>query len=42
VLKDEGRALRLREAARKKAIENYSLEIQAKSYLKLYKKLLGS
>jgi len=40
VLEDKGRALRLREAARKKAVENYSLETQAKRYLRLYEKLL--
>jgi len=40
ILEDEPRAIKLGEAARKKAVKNYSLEIQAKRYLELYKKLL--
>lgn len=41
ILEDENRAFKLREAARKKAVEKYSLEIQAKRYVSLYKKLLN-
>lgn len=40
ILEDENRALRLREAARKKAVEKYSLKIQAERYVDLYKALL--
>ena len=41
ILEDESRALKLREAARKKAEEKYSLETQAKRYVSLYKKLFN-
>jgi len=40
ILEDEDRALKLRKAARKKAVEKYSLGIQAKRYASLYEKLL--
>ena len=41
MLEDKVRVLRLVEAAPKERIENYSLEIQAKRYLKHYERLLG-
>lgn len=41
VLEDEERASKLGEVARKKAVEEYSLEVQAKRYLELYKNLLS-
>jgi len=41
ILEDENRTLKLREAARKRAVEKYSSEIQAKRYMSLYKKLLN-
>lgn len=41
ILEDENRALKLREAARKKAVEKYSLTIQARKYLNLWGKLLN-
>lgn len=40
ILEDENRAFKLREVARKKAVEKYSLEIQAERYVDLYKALL--
>jgi len=40
ILEDENRALKLREAARKKAQREYSLKIQAERYVDLYKSLL--
>ncbi len=42
ILEDENRALKLREAARKKAVEKYSLEIQAGQYKSLYRSLVKS
>lgn len=41
ILEDENRAFKLGESARKKAVEKYSLEIQARRYLSLYEKLLS-
>ncbi len=41
VLEDESRILKLGEAARKKAVKEFALEIQAKRYLSLYEKLLN-
>ena len=40
ILEDENRAFKLGESARKKAVETYSLETQAKKYTKLYEELL--
>ena len=40
ILEDENRALKLREATRKKAVEKYTLKIQAERYVDLYKALL--
>lgn len=42
ILEDENRAFKLREAARRKAVEKYTLKIQAERYVDLYKALLQS
>ena len=42
ILEDENRAFKLGEAARKKAVEKYSLEIQAEQYKSLYSSLVKS
>ena len=40
VLENESRAFKLRKAARKKAVEKYTLKIQTERYVDLYKALL--
>ncbi len=42
ILEDENRAFKLGEAARKKAVEKYSLEMQAEQYESLYRSLAKS